>query len=191
MSHIVGMEDAVPSETDPIFGTRVGRTWPQRLDDLLACQVDYRGKCVLDAGCNVGILAYEIAKLRPAFIHAIDGSPPELEAARVVLRSVEVRTRIDLVDLADDARLRALLEPSYDVVQLLAVYQHVLRGHGDEAAQRMVATLAEHCGETFIAATRPDHVPAITETLLASGFELDRETGSPAHRVIHRVFRRA
>ena len=42
-----------------------------------------------------GILAYEIAKLGPSFIHAIDGSPPELEAARVVLRSVEVPTSVD------------------------------------------------------------------------------------------------
>ena len=179
------------SATQPVLGTRVGRSWPQRLNDLLACEVDYRGKSVLDAGCNVGILAYEIAKLGPSFIHAIDGSPPELEAARVVLRSVEVPTRVDLVDLADDARLRALLEPSYDIVQLLAVYQHVLRGRGDQVARRMLATFAEHCTETFIAATQPDHLPAITETLLASGFELQRETSSPSRRVTHRVFRRA
>jgi 2-polyprenyl-3-methyl-5-hydroxy-6-metoxy-1,4-benzoquinol methylase len=190
-SHIVRMENAIRSETKSVLGTRVGRSWPQRLDHLLACQVDYRGKSVLDAGCNVGILAYEIAKLGPAFIHAIDGSPPVLDAARVVLRSVEVPTRVDLVDLADDARLRALLEPSYDIVQVLAVYQHVLRGRGDDAARRMLATLAEHCSKTFIAATQPDHIPALTATLLASGFELDRETGSPSRRVIHRVFRRA
>jgi 2-polyprenyl-3-methyl-5-hydroxy-6-metoxy-1,4-benzoquinol methylase len=178
------------SEVKPVLGTRVGRSWPQRLADLLACEVDYRGKRVLDAGCNVGILAYEIAKLGPAFIHAIDGSPPELEAARVVLRSVEVPTRVDLVDLADDARLRGLLEPGYDIVQLLAVYQHVLRGRGEHAARRMLATLAEHCRETFIAATQPEHLPAITETLVASGFRLECETSSPARRVTHRVFRR-
>ncbi len=66
----------------PIKGTRVGRPWRQRLKDLLACEVDYAGKTVLDAGCNVGILAYEITKLGPSFIHAIDGSRPVCSTQR-------------------------------------------------------------------------------------------------------------
>ena len=41
----------------PIQGTRVGRPWRQRIEDLFACQVDYTGKTLLDAGGNVGILA--------------------------------------------------------------------------------------------------------------------------------------
>jgi hypothetical protein len=117
--HIAGVDNATQSEVQPpIVGTQVGRPWRQRLEDLLACEVDYRGRSVLDAGCNVGILAYELSKLGPSFIHAIDGSQPELEAARVILRSVEIPTRVDLVDLADDARLRAILEQGYDIVQL-------------------------------------------------------------------------
>ena len=120
--HIAGVDNATQSEAQPpIVGTRVGRPWRQRLEDLLACEVDYCGKAVLDAGCNVGILAYELSKFGPSFIHAIDGSQPELEAARVILRSVEIPTRVDLVDLADDARLRTILDPGYDIVQLLAV----------------------------------------------------------------------
>jgi len=138
---------------------------------------------------DVGILAYELSKLGPSFIHAIDGSQPELEAARVILRSVEIPTRVDLVDLADDARLRTILDPGYDIVQLLVVYQHVQRGRGDAAARRMLATLAEHCQETFIVATQPDYLPAIIDTLVASGFRLERETQSPARRVKHLVFR--
>ena len=76
----------------PIQGTRVGRPWRQRLEDLVACEIDYAGKTVLDAGCNVGILAYEIAKLGPSFIHAIDGSRPVLNAARLIFRSSRHRT---------------------------------------------------------------------------------------------------
>jgi len=171
--HIAGVDNATQSEVQPpIVGTRVGRPWRQRLEDLLACEVDYRGRTVLDAGCNVGILAYELSKLGPSFIHAVDGSQPELEAARVILRSVEIPTRVDLVDLADDARLRAILERGYDIVQLLAVYQHVQRVRGDTAARRMVATLAEHCTETFIVATQPDYLPAIIATVFASGLGL-------------------
>jgi 2-polyprenyl-3-methyl-5-hydroxy-6-metoxy-1,4-benzoquinol methylase len=174
----------------PIQGTRVGRPWRQRIEDLRACEVDYAGKSVLDAGCNVGILAYEIAKLGPSFIHAIDGSPRMLEAARLIFRSVETPHRLDLVDLADDRRLRAVLEPSYDVVQLLAVYQHVKRARGDHAARRMLATLVERCKETFIVASNPAYLPSIIDVLCAAGFALHRETESPARRVTHLVFRR-
>jgi 2-polyprenyl-3-methyl-5-hydroxy-6-metoxy-1,4-benzoquinol methylase len=185
------VDNATPNESQPtILGTRVGRPWRQRLEDLLACEVDFIGKSVLDAGCNVGILAYEISKLGPSFIHALDGSRPELDAARVVLRSVEAPTRLDLVDLADDVHLRAVLEEGYDIVQLLAVYQHVRRGRGEAAARRMLTTLAEHCREAFIVATQPDHLPAVKDALHASGFALVRETGSPARRVAHLVFRR-
>jgi 2-polyprenyl-3-methyl-5-hydroxy-6-metoxy-1,4-benzoquinol methylase len=174
----------------PVQGTRVGRPWHQRLADLLACEVDYTGKTVLDAGCNVGILAYEITKLGPSFIHAIDGSRPMLNAARLILRSVETPHRLDLVNLADDERLRTVLEPSYDIVQLLAVYQHVERGRGSGAARRMLATLAERCSETFIAASQTDYLPAIVEVLSSSGLRLERETSSPMRRVKHLVFRR-
>ena len=168
--HIAGVDNATQNEVQPqIMGTRVGRPWRRRLEDLLACGVDYRGKTVLDAGCNVGILAYEIAKLGPSFIHAIDGSQPELDAARVILRSVEIPTRVDLVDLADDARLRAVLDPAYDIVQLLAVYQHVQRVRGDAAARRMLATLAERCRDTFIVATQPDYLPAIIDDVVRFG----------------------
>ena len=186
----MGVDNATQSEVQPqIMGTRVGRPWRRRLEDLLACEVDYRGKTVLDAGCNVGILAYEIAKLGSSFIHAIDGSQPELDAARVILRSVEIPTRVDLVDLADYARLRAILEPGYDIVQLLAVYQHVRRVRGDPAAGRMLTTLAERCRNTFIVATQPHYLPAIINALSAWGFRLERETQSPARRVKHLVFR--
>ena len=77
-----------------IQGTRVGRPWRQRLEDLFACEVDYAGKTVLDAGCNVGILAYKIGKLGPSYIHAIDGSRSVLNAARLILRSVETPHRL-------------------------------------------------------------------------------------------------
>jgi 2-polyprenyl-3-methyl-5-hydroxy-6-metoxy-1,4-benzoquinol methylase len=174
----------------PIQGTRVGRPWSQRLEDLIACEVDYASKTVLDAGCNVGILAYEITKLGLSFIHAIYGLRPVLNAARLILRSVETPHRLDLVNLADDERLRAVLEPGYDIVQLLAVYQHVERARGDRVARRMLATLAERCSETFIAASRPDYLPAIVEVLSSSGLRVERETSSLARSVRHLVFRR-
>jgi 2-polyprenyl-3-methyl-5-hydroxy-6-metoxy-1,4-benzoquinol methylase len=174
----------------PTQGTRVGRPWRQRLEDLLACDIDYAGKTVLDAGCNVGILAYEIAKLGPSFIHAIDGSRPLLNAARLIFRSVETPHRLDLVNLADDQWLRAALDRSYDLVQLLTVYQHVDRACGGHAARRMLATLAERCGKLFVVASQPDYLAAIIEVLSAEGLSLAREIASPGRRVKHLVFQR-
>lgn len=60
-----------------IQGTRVGRSWRQRIEDLDACGVDYAGKTVVDAGRNVGILAYEISKrgVRPSSTRSTD--PPK------------------------------------------------------------------------------------------------------------------
>ena len=84
-----------------IQGTRVGRSWRQRIEDLDACGIDYAGKTVLDAGCNVGILAYEISKRGPAFIHALDGSRQMLDAAKLIFRSVDTPHRLDLVDLGE------------------------------------------------------------------------------------------
>jgi hypothetical protein len=115
-----------------------------------------------------------------------------LNAARLILRSVETPHRLDLVDLADDPRLRTALEPTYDIVQLLAVYQHVDRARGDLAARRMLATLAERCSETFIVASQPSYIPAIIEVLSAAQFRLERETTSPretrqARRILPRV----
>ena len=173
-----------------IQGARVGRPWLQRIEDLNACEVDYAGRTVLDAGCNVGILAYEISKRGPAFIHLLDGSREMLHAARLIFRAVETPHRLDLVDLANDRRLREVLRPAYDIVQLLAVYQHVARARGEQPARRMLATLAEHCTETFVAASNPAFLPATIETLAASGLRLERETASPAWHVKHLVFRR-
>ena len=48
--------------------------WEYRLQRIFGCGVSYSGKRVLDAGCNVGILAYEIGKKRPALINGIDDS---------------------------------------------------------------------------------------------------------------------
>ncbi len=173
-----------------IRGTQVGRPWRQRIEDLDACAIDYAGKTVLDAGCNVGILAYEIAKRGVAFIHLLDGSREMLRAAKLIFRAVETPHRLDLVDLANDRKPREVLRPGYDIVQLLAVYQHVARARGDRAARRMLATLAERCTGTFVAASNPDFLPAIADTLTASGLRLARETASPARQVRHLVFRR-
>ena len=50
--------------------------WAHRFQGLFDCGVVFSGKSILDAGCNVGIIAYEVAKLGPASIHGIDRFSP-------------------------------------------------------------------------------------------------------------------
>lgn len=173
-----------------IQGTRVGRPWAERVADLFACGVEYRDKSVLDAGCNVGILAYEISKQQPSFLHLLDGTPELFKAAQLIFRAVETPHRLDRVDLTDERRLRVVLQEGYDIVQLLAVYQHIEHVHGEAIARRVVGSLAERCRETFIAATNPRYLPPIVGTLAGAGFELARETASSSRNVRHVVFHR-
>jgi hypothetical protein len=113
-----------------------------------------------------------------------------LNAARLILRSVETPHRLDLVDLADDPRLRTALEPTYDIVQLLAVY-HTWTARGvisqpGACWQRSPSAAAKRSSSR----RSPLNIPAIIEVLSAAQFRLERETTSPARRVKHVVFYR-
>lgn len=99
-------------------------TWDDRLNGLLECGVDFSGKTVLDVGCNMGIIAYEISKLGPSFIHGIDRSKDHIHIARSIFCGSKVSSRFDVADLGDDTFSNLLL-PSYDVVLMLAVYHHL------------------------------------------------------------------
>ncbi|TKB75006.1 MAG: hypothetical protein E5W81_16190, partial [Mesorhizobium sp.] len=59
-------------------------TWDDRLDGLFSAEVDYAGKSILDVGCNMGVVAYEISKLGPTSIHGIDILKPHIETARMI-----------------------------------------------------------------------------------------------------------
>ena len=89
--------------------------------------------------------------------------------------------RLDMVDLADDRRLRAVLAPDYDVVLLLAVNRHVEKARGEAAARRMLATLAERspgCCRSWGRAASPPEQPA-REILLAASAPTSSATMKP------------
>lgn len=64
--------------------------WDFRLRPLLECNIDFKGKSILDAGCNVGVIDYEISKFGPSFIHGIDNYRAGIYAARNIFAGVEV-----------------------------------------------------------------------------------------------------
>jgi 2-polyprenyl-3-methyl-5-hydroxy-6-metoxy-1,4-benzoquinol methylase len=146
--------------------------WDRRLAGIFDCDVDYSGKSILDAGCNIGIVAYEISKRSPSLIHGIDNYRAGIGAARHIFHGVDVPSRFDVVDLTNDRRLRSLLNPFYDVVMLMSVWQHIRDKHGSVVSDQVVATLTEHCASTFVAKTSERFASEFTEVMARHGFRI-------------------
>src|SRR5690349_7415740 len=122
--------------------TRYLGNWDYRLDGLFSCGVSYAGKRVLDAGCNVGVIAYEIGKHRPALYHGIDVSASGVAVARAIFLGYEFPSRFDAVNMAETQMLERSLAPAYDVVLFLAVWMHIRKAYGAEIADRVTSILA-------------------------------------------------
>lgn len=119
-------------------------TWEDRLYGLTDCGVDFAGKTVLDLGCNMGVIAYEIAKMSPAFIHGLDRSEAHVSVARSIFAASAVESKFDVADVGD-ASFLSLLRSSYDVVLMLAVYHHL-----PLSVRPVLHEIMKRCRETFI-----------------------------------------
>lgn len=148
------------------------RDWEYRLAGVFECGVDFSGKTVLDAGCNVGIIAYEIAKKAPSFIHGMDNYRAGIYAARNIFLGVDIPSRFDVADLTNDRKLRKILQPAYDVVLFMSVWQHLRREYGEAAANRTTATLAERCVGAFVAQTKKTQASEFSALMKSLGFRI-------------------
>ncbi len=146
------------------------RNWDYRLAGLFECGVDFSGKSILDAGCNVGIIDYEISKRQPASIHGIDSYRMGILAARNIFLGVDSPARFDVADLTNQRKLDRLLDASYDIVLFMAVWQHVRAKHGEAVARRLTATLTERCAGTFVSTTVADQAADFSALMRSLGF---------------------
>ena len=74
--------------------------WSDRLNGLFSCGVDFAGRSILDLGCNMGIVAYEIAKHGPVSIHGVDQNRQHIQIARSIFQAVPVESRFDCMSIA-------------------------------------------------------------------------------------------
>jgi 2-polyprenyl-3-methyl-5-hydroxy-6-metoxy-1,4-benzoquinol methylase len=146
--------------------------WDFRLDGVFDCGIDFSAKSILDAGCNVGIVAYEIAKRHPRSIHGIDHYRPAIKTARHIFMGVEIPHHFDVADLTQDRKLRGLLAPAYDIVLLMCVWEHIDRTRGAAIGDRVVATLAERCTGLFVSKSTSDKADAFTKLMARQGFDV-------------------
>jgi SAM-dependent methyltransferase len=152
-------------------------TWDDRLDGLFSAGVDYAGKSILDIGCNMGVVAYEISKRGPGSIHGIDNLKPHIETARMIFLGSPVPSRFDCLNLGS-RRLRRVLQPQYDIVMLLAVYHHMQRSLGPDKALRVLSDIAKRA-QTIVARVPPGKDSELVEVLSDEGFSVKSNHTSP------------
>jgi 2-polyprenyl-3-methyl-5-hydroxy-6-metoxy-1,4-benzoquinol methylase len=160
---------------------RFSGSWDLRLTGLFDCGVDFAGKTVLDVGCNIGIVAYEVSKRAPAFIHGIDNYRGALRIARAIFRAVTLESRFDRVDLRNETQLQKILRPSYDIVLLLETY-HAVRHKDPAAAARAVEIVAARAGQTLLVRSLPSQAEELYGLIERQGFSLvgfDTSAGDP------------
>jgi 2-polyprenyl-3-methyl-5-hydroxy-6-metoxy-1,4-benzoquinol methylase len=144
--------------------------WEHRIGDLFNSGVDFRGRSVLDAGCNMGLVAYEIAKRGPRFIHGVDRRKDFIHVARMIFLGFSIESQFDRVDITRDRVLRSLLHSEYDVVIFLAVYPHIRRAHGVATAERTLRTLLSRCRQDFIIRLPQADLAEVETIFAAEGF---------------------
>ncbi|MER9253559.1 class I SAM-dependent methyltransferase [Mesorhizobium sp. M0598] len=152
-------------------------TWDDRLDGLFSAEVDYAGKSILDVGCNMGVVAYEISKLGPSSIHGIDILKPHIETAKMIFLGCPVQSRFDCLDLGS-RKLQNVLQPQYDIVMLLAVYHHMQWSLGEDKARRVLCDIAGRA-QTIVARVPPGKDKEMIAVLSDVGFSIKSNHTSP------------
>jgi 2-polyprenyl-3-methyl-5-hydroxy-6-metoxy-1,4-benzoquinol methylase len=150
----------------------------ERLAGLFDVGIDYAGKSILDVGCSIGLIAYEISKTGPKSIHGIDRYKPAIETARRIFRGVEAESIFDAFDLASRSARQRFLKPRYDIVLFLCVWHQLKYAKGPEIAAEIVHDLAGRCTEYFVARTPEEEEREFSAFMETLGFKLARE--SPA-----------
>lgn len=113
-------------------GAQFKGRWVDRIEHLFTCGVDFSGKEILDVGCNMGIVGYEICKHGPAHYHGIEVLKEHVKVAQSIFLAVGTPHWFDNVDLS---KRRDVLNTSYDVTLYLAVHQHIARTKGYPTAE--------------------------------------------------------
>lgn len=144
--------------------------WPDRLRNLFDHNLPLIGASVLDVGCNMGIVGYEVCKHGVTDYHGIDVLPDHLDVARGIFMGVPCRSRIEALHLPTALDR---LDSAYDVILYLAVHQHIRKAQGAEKAAETARGLFRRTGTLVF---RGPDVEALKAIALEEGFEIAHET---------------
>jgi hypothetical protein len=144
-----------------------------RLVGLEPLSVICPGRSVLDVGCHRGLISYEAARYGATLVHGIDLYPQGIGAAREIFKDAGIPHQFVEFDLSlgRDALVEALgdvLLPSYDIVLMLAVLQHLRRQMDSGAFDALFDFFAGRVG-TYLVLRMPN-LEAVHPQLAKRGF---------------------
>ena len=111
--------------------------WHHRVENLNICGANFFERRVLDVGCSMGIIAYEVCKYRPSFYHGVDLSEPHINVAEGIALGIETPTLFEALDVGEVEPGKWMKKEGYDITLYLATRQHVLSKHGKAAVKRL------------------------------------------------------
>jgi O-antigen chain-terminating methyltransferase len=142
---------ALPELYQPIYGhpefsSRASRTCEDRLVNITSIYRTLEAKLgrplrVLDLGCAQGFFSFSLAELG-ATVHGVDLENRDISLCKALAAEhadFKVRFEQDLVEKI----IIYLEQDQYDLVLGLSVFHHLVRNHGIDLVQKMLAALAE------------------------------------------------
>jgi len=145
-------------------------TWQDRLSGIADADCAFRDKTILDVGCSLGVIDYEISKYAPKLVHGCDIHEASVEVARSIFLAVDVESNFWTLDLRDGDALRQTVNRDYDIILCLAVDQHVRKQIGDRADDVMQYLLSR-CTSTLLFRGTPNSESAVLDLARNNGFE--------------------
>ena len=132
------------------FGKSFQGYWDDRLAGLVDLKLPLQGAAVLDVGCNMGIIGYELCKSEPGFYHGVERMRVHAFVARMLFKGVRSEHRIDRINIAKENVRKKVLHDAYDIVLYLAVHQHLKKQLGEEAANDVFLDLLNRCSGCLV-----------------------------------------
>jgi len=118
----------------------------KRLGMILCMCSDFRGKRILDLGCNVGFYSFSLAK-RGAVVTALDLVPERIDLARTIAEIYE--TPVDFQERPATPEFFEQLGERFDAVLCFSMLQWVIAQDGREAGDRLLRAISDHSDSIF------------------------------------------
>lgn len=150
------------------FGKSFQGHWDDRVAGLVELELPVEGASILDIGCNMGILGYELCKLSPSFYHGVERMRVHAFVARMIFQGVRVEHKIDRINVGRKKVREKVLRDSYDIVLYLAVHQHIKKQIGEAAANEIFVDLLKRSRRCLVF-RGPDYAD-VTALAEESGF---------------------
>ncbi len=133
------------------------------------------GRSILDVGSHRGLISYELAKYAPSLIHGFDIYQRGIDTSREIFADIELPSEFHVANLSlglDEfqSQFGDILLPQYDIVLMLAVFQHIKKQMDGEELKRLMEYFTDVCGRYFV--LRAPNIEQLDDFIIGKGFKL-------------------